>query len=118
MFDLEKEIRKWKKEFLEYAVFEDGYLADLELYLRDEYDAQIRAGLDAEAAFHAAAAQIGTAESLAAEYEKNWLVTLNRRSPLRPGRFMPALAWNYIKIITMMIQQAMPIARPEILIKE
>jgi len=105
MFDLEKAIKKWKKELLKFDVFEDGFIADIETHLRDEYDAQIKAGLDAEAAFHSAATQIGTAESLAAEYDKNRQVSLNRRSPLRPGRFLPALVWNYVKVISRKIKR-------------
>jgi putative ABC transport system permease protein len=97
MFDLEKEIRKWKKRLQKYEVFEDGLIADIELLLRDAYDAQRQAGLTEEAAFRQAVSLVGTAESIAVEYNKNRLVMLNRRSPLRPGRFMPALIWNYIK---------------------
>ncbi len=97
MFDLEKEIRKWKKSLQKYQVFEDGLVADVEFLLRDAYDAQREAGLSEEAAFRQAVSLVGTAESIAAEYNKNRLVILNRRSPLRPGRFMPALIWNYIK---------------------
>jgi hypothetical protein len=97
MFDLEKEIRKWKKSLQKHEVFENGLIADIELHLRDAYNAQRQAGLTEEDAFRQAVAQVGTAESIAAEYNKNRLVMLNRRSPLRPGRFMPALVWNYVK---------------------
>jgi hypothetical protein len=97
MFDLEKEIRIWKKSLQKYEVFEDGFIADIELHLRDAYNAQIQAGRTEKEAFHQAVAQVGTVESIAAEYNKNRLLMLNRRSPLRPGRFMPALVWNYIK---------------------
>ncbi len=99
MFDLEKEIRKWKKSFHKYEVLEDGLIADIEFHLRDEYASQRNTGLDEEAAFRAAVAQTGTAENISKEYNKNRLVKLNRRSPLRPARFMPSLAWNYIKIV-------------------
>ena len=97
MFDLEKEIRTWKKCLQKYDVFEDGFIADIEFHLRDAYKAQRQAGLTEEEAFRQAVDQVGTAESMAAEYNKNRLVMLDRRSPLRPGRFMPALVWNYIK---------------------
>jgi len=33
MFDLEKEIRKWKKRLQKYEVFEDGLMADIEFLL-------------------------------------------------------------------------------------
>jgi len=78
-------------------VFEDGLIADIELLLRYAYEAQRQAGLREEHAFRRAVAQVGTAESISAEYDKNRLVMLNRRYPLRPGRFMPALIWNYLK---------------------
>lgn len=71
MFDLEKEIRKWKKSLQKYGVYEDGQVADIELHLRDAYNAQRQAGLLEEDAFRQAAAQVGTAESIAAEYNKN-----------------------------------------------
>jgi len=97
MFDLEKEIRKWKKSLQKHEVFENGLIADIELHLRDAYNAQRQAGLTEEDAFRQAVAQVGTAQTIAAEYNKNRLVMLNRRSALRPGRFMPALVWNYAK---------------------
>ena len=105
MFNLEKAIKDWKKCLRKYDVFEDGLIADIELHLRDEYDAQRKAGSDEEAAFRAAAASVGTAESLSVEYNKNRLLKLNRRSPLRPARFMPALVWNYIKIVQRKIKR-------------
>ena len=97
MFGLEKEIRKWKKTLRKYDVLEDGLIADLELHLSDAFDAHRQSGLSEEEAFRQAVSQVGEAERIAAEYDKNRLLALNRRSPLRPGRFVPALAWNYIK---------------------
>jgi putative ABC transport system permease protein len=105
MFDLENAIKKWKKNLRKYEVFEDGLITDIELHLRDAYDAQRRTGLDEEAAFRTAVAQVGTADSIASEYNKNRLVKLNRRLPLRLGRFMPALVWNYIKIVLRKIKR-------------
>lgn len=99
MFNLENAIRKWKKKLVKYEAFEDGLIADIELHLRDAYDAQRKAGFDEKTAFRMAVAQVGTADSIASEYNKNRLVKLNRHSPLRPGRFMPALVWSYIKIV-------------------
>jgi predicted permease len=105
MFDLEKEIRKWKKSLQKHEVFEDGLVADIKLLLRDAYEAQREAGLSEEVAFRMAVAQVGTPESIASEYNKNRLVKLNRRSPLRPGRFMPALVWNYMKTALRVIRR-------------
>ena len=97
MFDLDKEIKKWKKNLQKYEVFEDGLIADIELHLRDVYTAQRKAGHPDKDAYHRAVAQVGTVKSIAEEYNKNRLVMLDRRSPLRPGRFIPALVWNYTK---------------------
>jgi putative ABC transport system permease protein len=105
MFDLEKEIRKFKKNLQKYEVFEEGLIADIELHLRDAYDVHRKEGINEAAAFRMAVAQVGTADSIASEYNKNRLVKLNRRSPLRPARFMPALVWNYIKIVLRKIKR-------------
>ncbi len=105
MFDLENAIKEWKKSLRKYEVFEDGLIADIEIHLRDAYEAQRRTGLDEEAAFRIAVAQVGTADSIASEYNKNRLVKLDRRSPLRPARFMPALFWNFIKIVLRKIKR-------------
>jgi putative ABC transport system permease protein len=99
MFDLEYSIRKWKKDLLKHEAFEDGFIADIEFHLRDAYDAKRRAGHDEEASFRLAVAEVGTAGSIASEYNKNRIVKLDRHSPLRLGRFMPALVWNYIKVV-------------------
>lgn len=98
MFNLENAVREWKKEFLRQDVIEEGALADMELLLRDAYEARLRDGLEERDAFQAAAVQVGTASSIAAEYRKNRLVGLNRRLPLRPTRFMPVLLGNYLKV--------------------
>ena len=97
MFDLEKSIKNWKKTLQKHETFEDGLIADIELHLRDAYDSLKREGFGEEEAFRDAAAQVGTAESIASEYNKNRVLSLNRRSPWRLSRFMPALAWNYVK---------------------
>ncbi|HUU04624.1 MAG TPA: ABC transporter permease [Patescibacteria group bacterium] len=98
MFDLETAIREWKKEFGKYESFEDGFLADMELHLREAYEAMKAEGLSNEAAFAKAVAQVGTAANIAQEYRKNRELALDRRSPWRPARFMPELVWNYAKV--------------------
>jgi putative ABC transport system permease protein len=97
MFDLEKAIREWKKGFAKHESFEDGLIADMENNLRDAYDARRGEGLGDEEAFRQAVEQTGTAERIAAEYRKNRELALDRRTPWRPARFLPALWWNYLK---------------------
>jgi putative ABC transport system permease protein len=98
MFDLEKEIKEWKKGFNKYGSFEDGLVADMELHLRDAFASLRQEGLSTEDSFRQAVEQVGTAESIAVEFHKNRELALDRRTPWRPARFMPALAWNYLKI--------------------
>lgn len=105
MFDLEKAIKEWKKNLQKYEVFEEGLVADIELHLQDAYMEHIKAGLDEEAAFQKAVAQVGTADSIASEYDKNRHLKIDRHSPLRPGRFMPALVWNYVKTALRVIRR-------------
>ena len=105
MFDLEKAIKGWKKSLHKYEVFEDGLIADLELHLRDVYDSQRKKGVNQEEAFRLSVAQVGTAESIAAEYSKNRLARLDRRSPVRLSRLVKKsiegniiMNKNYLKI--------------------
>jgi hypothetical protein len=105
MFNLEKEIREWKRNLTGYESFDDALIADLELHLRDEFAAQMDAGLGEEDAFHAAEATVGRPERLAAEYAKNRILALDRRRPLRPSRFMPALLANYVRVAARKIKR-------------
>jgi len=97
MFDLEDEIRKWKRSLLKHEVFEDGLLAEIELHLRDAYEEGRLSGLDDASAFRAAVDQVGPADRIASEHGKNRAVEMNRRAPFRPGRFLPGLGSSYIK---------------------
>ena len=98
MFDLEKAIKEWKTAFNKCASFEDGFIADMELHLREMYEVLIGEGLAEKEAFQRAVEQIGTPEHIAKEYEKNRELALDRRAPWRPARFVPALLWNYVKV--------------------
>jgi putative ABC transport system permease protein len=98
MFDLEKSIRAWKKSLQKQETFEDGTIADLEIHLRDIIDELKSEGIPEEKAFHEAVARVGGAEILAAECGKVREYRLDRRSPWRPTRFMPALLGSYFKI--------------------
>ena len=105
MFDLEKEIKVWKKGFGKYDSFEDGLIADMELHLREAYETMKAEGLNNEAAFAKAVAQVGTAESIAAEYGKNRELALDRRRPWRPARFLPGLVWNEFKVTCRLLRR-------------
>jgi putative ABC transport system permease protein len=97
MFELEKAVKEWKGSLHKHEIFEDALVADLELQLRDTFEALKSDGLGEEEAFRTAVAKLGTPEVIAAEYRKNRILGLDRRRPWRPSRFMPALGWSYIK---------------------
>lgn len=98
MFDIEKTIRKWRKNLYKNPSFEDGVIEELESHLRDEIDHLIKNGIDPKAAFDRAEKKIGSPLPIAREYQKT-----NRRflSPTEADpshRFSPALMGNYLKI--------------------
>jgi len=97
MFDLEREIKKWKTAFSRYDSLEDGFIADMEMHLREAYEIRKDVGCSDEEALRRAVEQVGTAERIAAEYRKNREEALVRRASWRPARFMPGLLGNYLK---------------------
>lgn len=105
MFDLEKAINAWKKSFRKHKTFEDGMIADLENHLRDSFDVLRSEGMPEEESFREATRRVGTIETLASEYGKVLEYRLDRRSPWRPSRFMPALLGNSLKIAVRKIRR-------------
>jgi len=98
MFNLEKEIKQWRKELRKNEALEDGYIAELESHLRDEINNQIKLGANEEEAFRKAVKSIGQPESIGEEFYKTHTRRLSGRPPWKPPRFMPELLWNYLKI--------------------
>jgi len=97
MFDLEKEIRTWRKSLRGIKNIEDSDVAELESHLRDEIDMLIEQGFDSETAFNKAAEHSASSDTLSDEYEK--LRAFSNGHPFwHPSRFLPSLVWNYIKI--------------------
>jgi putative ABC transport system permease protein len=97
MFDLNAAIREWTGRLRRHDVFEEALIADLELQLRDTFEALKGQGLDDGEAFRAAAERVGHPDAIAAEYGKNRALALDRRRPWRPSRFWPALGASYLK---------------------
>lgn len=96
MFDLEKSIADWKKGLRRYESIEDGFAADIELHLRDAFEAGKEEGLDDESAFARAAGEVGTPEAIASEYVKNRARAFPNSS-VKSSRIWPALAWSGVK---------------------
>jgi len=96
MFNLEKEIHRWKKSLGRSAELEYGDIAELESHIRDEIRGYINIGMDEEAAFRKATDD-PTEDTLLSEYGKARRLALT--SPAwHPSHFMPALIWNTIKV--------------------
>jgi len=70
MFNLEPSITQWRQRMTKAGVKSPTPLDELESHLRDDIDAQIRSGVDPQAAFHTAAQRIGEARTLKTEFAK------------------------------------------------
>jgi putative ABC transport system permease protein len=89
MFDLEKAIKKWRKNLVKNEALEDGYIQELESHLRDVIEDKIIQGLNEEKAFWMSVNEIGHAVQIGEEYHK---------TDTRHPRFMPELFWHYLKV--------------------
>ena len=89
MFELEKAIKKWRKNLNKNEAMEDGYIQEMESHLRDVIEGKIEQGISEETAFRMSAEEIGQPKQIGIEYHKT-----DTRRPL----FMPDLIWNYLKV--------------------
>ncbi len=99
MFNLEREIGKWKKSLRKNPSLEDGYIEEIEQHLRDSIEANLNMGIEEKAAFKEAVKIVGEGTQLSSEYYKS--VTTNKFSA-RPSWqapwWMPVMLWNYLKV--------------------
>jgi len=97
MFNLESELKKWRKNMRRNPHLTEGDVAEQESHIRDEIRKLIDQGLDEKASFEMAAGDPDFEDALAGEYQK-----IRQRAhgrPFRhPSRFLPALGWNYFKV--------------------
>ena len=89
MFDLEKAIKKWRKNLIKNEALEDGYIQELESHLRDIIEDKTSQGMSEEQAFWMSVNEIGHADKIGDEYLK---------TDARHPRFMPELFWHYFKV--------------------
>lgn len=93
MFDLEKEIRAWLKQFRRHRAFNHGSIREMELHLRDHIDDLLAEGVPEKQAFQRAVEAFGEIPEVACEELQN----------IRPVR-KHFLSWrhsmlgNYLKI--------------------
>jgi putative ABC transport system permease protein len=98
MFDLERAIREWKSSMRAKQALQDGDLAELESYVRDKVEALTARGLGEEEAFRRVREDFSRAEGLDGDYYRARSSDPGKRPPWQAPRFMPPLAWNYLKI--------------------
>ncbi len=70
MFDLNKELKKWRKLLASCEYYGEEYLAELESHLIDVFDELKESGLSEEKAFHSAVERIGKTKKITQEYKQ------------------------------------------------
>jgi hypothetical protein len=105
MFDLEKEIKRWRKSLLKSESMEDGYIEELESHLRDAIKRFKESGLSEEESLKRAIDQMGQPHSIGEEYFKTDVRGVPGRALWKSSGFMPALAWSYLKVTLRKIRQ-------------
>ena len=98
MFNLEKEIVKWKKSLRKNPALEDGYIEELESHLRDIIDEHLERGISPEGSFNYAVEQLGDTYELGNQFYKTYTTKLSGRPSWQTPVWMPSLLWNYIII--------------------
>ncbi len=67
MFDLEREIKKWLRQFRRHQAFNDGGRREMEIHLRDHIEDLISEGMDERTAFNKAVKSFGDIPPMADE---------------------------------------------------
>ncbi len=104
MFNLEKEISKWKKSLRKNPSLEDGYIEELESHLWDVIDEHVEMGISLEGSFNYAVEQIGKSHQLGNQFYNAYSKGFNNRPPWQTPKWMPSLLWNYIKTAVRIIR--------------
>ena len=98
MFDLEKEIRKWRRSLQKNASLGENDIAELESHLREEMARQAASGVDEESAFRAALDLSAAADVLGAEFEKSRRRRGKEALLRRPRSFLAGLFPSYFRL--------------------
>lgn len=93
MFNLEKSIKNWLKQFRKHPAFGHGEIREMELHLRDHIDDLIADGLGEQEAFNLAVEEFGEISGMADEAYSNQL----KRAPLGMNTLF-AMYRNYFKV--------------------
>ncbi len=97
MFDLEKAIAGWRRRLGSDPALEPGYVMEIESHLREKIDTLMKKGLAPEEAFGEAVGALGESGLVGSEFTKVYSARRSGRPSWKPPRFVPALAWNYVR---------------------
>ena len=97
MFELEKAITNWRKRMEADPSLEPGQIAEIESHLRDKIDDLTARGRTPETAFEEAARALGESGVIGAQFFKVYTPRRSGRPSWQAPRFVPALAWNYVR---------------------
>jgi len=100
MFDLEKAVARWRKQMGSDPALEPGYIAEIESHLRDKIDTLVGKGRTPEQAFDEAARSLDRLNLVGSEFTKVYSARRSGRPSWQPPRFVPAIAWSYIRTAT------------------
>ena len=105
MFDVEKAIRKWRKNLFKDPGLEENHITELEEGLREEIEELVEEGMSEEEAFGRAAGEVVPPEVLGTEFYKVRTIRRSGRPSWQAPRFMPPLLWHYFKIVIRKIKR-------------
>jgi putative ABC transport system permease protein len=97
MFEPEKAVARWRKRMEADPRLEPGDVAELESHLRDKVDDLISQGRMPDQAFEEAVRALGEAGLVGSQFFKATTPRRSGRPSWQAPRFVPALAWNYVR---------------------
>jgi putative ABC transport system permease protein len=105
MFELEKAIKNWRKQLEADASLEPGQIAEIESHLRDKIDDLTARGRTPEQALEEAARALGETGIIGEQFFKAHTPRRSGRPSWQPPRFVPGLAWNYVRTATRFLRR-------------
>ena len=95
MFDLEKAIGSWRRQFRYSRLFHKEDVDELERHIRDQVDYLVRVGRPEKVAFQEAVREMGGLVEAEPEYRKiYWMKIQHKRGVLRELRWRMAMLKN------------------------
>jgi putative ABC transport system permease protein len=96
VFNLENEIKEWKRKLRRNPSFDDGDIAELESHVREEVDRLLIKGMTEQEAFERAVSDIGPIGQLKHEWSKTRFSSSVKQQKYRIGQSLTSLFPSYI----------------------